>query len=159
MNPKTRKFLRIAAYLMFGGYLILLSYFLFFSEMMGRTYTGRTYHYNLIPFKEIGRFIRYRKSLGMMAVTLNLAGNVLVFVPYGMFLPLLVHRLRSFWQVVLFSFDFSLLVELLQLFLKVGSFDVDDLVLNTIGGAVGYFCYYLLQKCRERHFGRKRDGT
>ena len=41
-------------------------------------------------------------------------------------------------MTVLYSFELSLLVELLQLVFKVGSFDVDDLLLNTIGGLLGY---------------------
>ena len=39
------------------------------------------------------------------------------------------------------QFELSLLVELLQLVFKVGSFDVDDLLLNTIGGLLGYLVY------------------
>ena len=42
---------------------------------------------------------------------------------------------------MLYSFELSLLVELLQLVFKVGSFDVDDLFLNTIGGLLGYLVY------------------
>ena len=44
-------------------------------------------------------------------------------------------------MTVLYSFELSLLVELLQLVFKVGSFDVDDLFLNTIGGLLGYLVY------------------
>ena len=159
MNWKTRKILRTLAWILFGIYLLSLCYFLFFSELMGRTYMGRTYHYNLVPLKEIKRFVQYRESLGFMAVFLNLAGNIIVFVPYGMFLPLLAHRCRSFFHVVLLSFDFSLLVELIQLISKVGSFDVDDLILNTIGGAVGYWCYLLIYAIHNRYFRRKTDET
>lgn len=49
---------------------------------------------------------------------------------------------------------FSLCVELLQLVAKVGVFDVDDLILNTLGGLMGFWIYYLLlliNRRRERH--------
>lgn len=157
MRKEVRKKLRVLAWIAFGGYMLLLCYFLFFSEIMGRTYMGRTYHYNLVPFREIGRFLRYAGALGYEAVFLNLAGNILVFVPYGMFLPLLAHRFRRFWYVVLLGFDFSLVVEFIQLISKVGSFDVDDLMLNTIGGAMGYLCFLTADALRNRHLrGNKR---
>ena len=106
-------------------YFTVLFYFLFFSEELGRTYSERTYHYNLVPFKEIGRFIRYHKRLGTGTVLLNIVGNVAAFVPFGIFLPVFSTRCRKFWFTAYYSFELSLLVELLQLVAKVGSFDVD----------------------------------
>ena len=52
---------------------------------MGRTYAERTYHYNLVPFREIKRFLVHRETIGIMAVMLNLVGNIVAFVPYGLF--------------------------------------------------------------------------
>lgn len=135
---------------MFVIYVIVLFYFLFFSEGLGRTYSERTYHYNLIPFKEIKRFIRYRDILGTQAVLLNLWGNVIAFVPFGVFLPLFYQRCRKGIYTVLYSFELSLTVEVIQLIFKVGSFDVDDLLLNTAGGMLGFAVYAAV-----RHFRRK----
>lgn len=42
---------------------------------------------NLVPFKEIKRFIIYYRQIGINAVILNLAGNVVAFMPFGFFLP------------------------------------------------------------------------
>lgn len=155
MSQKTRKLLRIGVWILFVIYLGLLCYFLFFSEMMGRTYSERSYHYNLMPLKEIKRFIIYRKVLGTKAVCFNLLGNIVAFIPYGMLLPLLAHNRRKFYRIVLLSFDFSLLVELVQLVSKVGSFDVDDLILNTIGGAIGYVGFLLANHIRCHKFEQK----
>ena len=55
---------RLIAGVLFTVYFAVLFYFLFFSEKMGRTYSERAYHYNLVPLKEIMRFIRYRKVVG-----------------------------------------------------------------------------------------------
>lgn len=132
---------RLAAGILFIIYFVILFYFLFFSERMGRTFSDRTYHYNLIPFREIRRFLTYRDTLGMEAVMLNIVGNVVAFMPFGTFLPIFSERSRKLWRTVYYSFELSLLVELLQLVTKVGSFDVDDLVLNTIGGLLGFLVF------------------
>lgn len=129
--------------ILFVLYFAVLFYFLFFSEEMGRTYSERAYHYNLVPFKEIGRFLRYHRTLGTGTVLLNIVGNVAAFVPFGIFLPVFSERCRKVWFTVFYSFELSLLVELLQLVTKVGSFDVDDLILNTIGGLAGFLIYLL----------------
>ena len=64
---------------------------------------------------------------------LNLAGNVIGFLPFGFFLPILSRRLRNGAVVTALGFGLSLLVESIQLVFKVGCFDVDDLILNTLG--------------------------
>ena len=149
--PKKRH--RVLAFIAFLLYFVVLFYFLFFSEELGRTYSERTYHYNLIPFHEIMRFVKYRHVLGWQAVVLNIWGNIIAFMPFGSFLPIYSNRCRNVWMTVLYSFELSLLVELLQLVFKVGSFDVDDLLLNTIGGLLGYLVYkgllYLWKKHEE----------
>ena len=134
---------RVLAFVFFLIYFMALFYFLFFSEELGRTYSERAYHYNLIPFHEIMRFIKYRHVLGWKAVVLNIWGNIIAFMPFGTFLPIYTKRCRKIWFTVLYSFELSLIVETLQLVFKVGSFDVDDLLLNTIGGLFGFFVYKL----------------
>lgn len=137
---------------LFFLYMASLIYFLFFSERYGRTLSNREYHYNLKLFKEIRRFWTYRKTLGWEPVVVNLAGNIGVFIPVGLAVPLLYEHCRSFFQVTLLSFEISLGAELIQLMAKVGTFDVDDLFLNTIGGCIGYA---LFAWCRHRWRGRK----
>ncbi len=137
--------------LLFAVYLAMLSYFLFFSESMGRTFLERTYHYNLEPLKEIRRFWVYRRSLGMWSVGLNLIGNVVAFLPFGAFLPMLFEKCKRFILTTLFCFEFSICVEIIQLVWKVGSFDVDDILLNTLGGILGYLCYYLAAKASKKN--------
>ena len=154
MKNRKGKGMRILCWCLFAMYLAALIYFLFFAESTGRTFTERTYQYNLKPLHEIRRFIIYRRQLGFTAVALNLAGNVVAFVPFGLFLPLLLRDLRYFWKTVLLGFEFSLLVEIMQLFGKVGSFDVDDILLNTLGTACGYVSFLILFALR-----RKRGAT
>ena len=132
---------RLLCILLFIAYFAVLFYFLFFSEKMGRTYSERDYHYNLIPLHEIKRFVTHYDVLGSQVVLLNIVGNVVAFLPFGTFLPILSKRCRKFGYTLLYSFELCLLVELIQLVTKVGSFDVDDILLNTLGGVIGYLVY------------------
>ena len=142
MEKKNREKLRTGLeILLFAAYLVTLCYFLFFAENLGRTFTEREYHYNLMPLKEIKRFWVYRDTLGFWSVALNLFGNVAAFLPFGAFLPRLFEKCRRFLLTTLFCFEFSLCVESIQLIWKVGSFDVDDILLNTLGGILGYWLY------------------
>ena len=151
MKKDYKKTLRICSRIMFGVYIICLIYFLFFAESTGRTFEGRSYHYNLELFKEIRRFIVYRHTLGTKAVLLNLVGNIVAFVPFGFFLPILYPKCRNFLYTVFFSFEFSIAVETIQLVSKVGSFDVDDMLLNTIGGALGCLTFYWMNRIRRNY--------
>ena len=148
---------RILGAVFFVLYLVLLTYFLFFAEEMGRSPDARAeYSYNLTLFKESRRFILYRDILGWRAVFLNIFGNVLAFMPFGFFLPVIWERTRHWYITVILSFAMSLTVETMQLVGKVGSFDVDDLLLNTIGGFVGYIIFALAKGVWERYSGTNR---
>ena len=151
MKRDYRKTLRACSKAMFGVYIVCLIYFLFFAESTGRTFEGRSYHYNLELFKEIRRFIVYRHTLGTKAVALNLFGNIAAFIPFGFFLPVLCPKCRSDLFTVFFSFECSLLVETIQLVSKVGSFDVDDLLLNTIGGFIGCLAFLWMNRIRRSY--------
>ena len=131
-----------------------LFYFLIFSDWYGREGTGE-YHYNLVLFCEIKRFWLYRDVLGWVAYA-NLFGNVLIFVPFGFFMPM-ASKYRSFWATAVNSLALSLLVETFQLLTKVGCFDVDDLVLNTLGGILGYITFMICNTIRRR-YNAKRKG-
>lgn len=140
---------RILCWALFIGYLVVLTYFMFFSDGFGRS--GHTeYAYNLVLFKEIKRFFRYRELLGMQAFLLNIVGNVVCFMPFGFFLPTISRRAGSWYTVVMLSFFLSLAIETIQLVFRVGSFDVDDMFLNTLGGMLGYLGIVLMGWVQRR---------
>lgn len=143
-NKKENK---LAMWVCFLAYLSLLGYAVFFSSFFGRE--GQTeYRYNLTLLQEIGRFYGVGTRTGEWRLFLiNVVGNVFVFVPFGWFLPALFKKCRKWFSVLLFSLELSLVVEIVQLITKVGCFDVDDLLLNTIGGILGYLIY----KIAKRH--------
>ena len=152
MKDKTKRRIKAGGFFLFLLYLMALVYFLFFSEELGRA-AGRTYSYNLKPFKEILRFWNNRESLGMLAVVLNLAGNVMAFMPFGAILPVLSRPARGAFQITMLSLEFSFLIECFQLMLRVGSVDVDDMILNTLGGFLGYLVFAVCDKMRRKHYG------
>lgn len=130
--------------LLFIIYLVGISYFLFFSERYGRTEGSDEYRYNLVLFQEIKRFLKYRHTIGLEGFIVNIFGNVLAFAPFGFCLPLVSPIDKSFFRILFWSFLFSLSIETIQLVYKIGIFDVDDLLLNTIGGLVGYLLFQIV---------------
>lgn len=135
-----KKWKRICG-LLFFLYMIILSYFLFFSERYGRGCNTENYRYNLEFLKEIRRFIRYREKVGLESFVVNILGNVFAFSPFGFLLPIIDKKYTSFISTLFISVFFSLSVELLQMVSKVGIFDVDDILLNSIGCILGYLIY------------------
>ena len=105
--------------------------------------------YNLIPFETIVRFWKHldSSSLGLRThAVINLAGNVVMFIPLGFFLPLLWPKLRRLWKTLLLCAGIIVAVEVLQLLTLVGSCDADDLILNLPAAAMGYGIFRLLPK-------------
>ena len=99
---------------------------------------------NLTPFQEISRDW-HSLSLHRPGTAIHLLGNVMAFIPLGMFIPVLMgNKLLSGAKVLVLSLLLSLTFEVTQLLTGMGIFDVDDLMLNTFGGMVGYVLYTML---------------
>jgi glycopeptide antibiotics resistance protein len=99
---------------------------------------------NIVPFETIGGALRYGLDWQPGRV---LVGNVLAFVPFGVFLPLLWPGRRSLISVVTAGVAISLALEAVQLGLSllIGApyrvADVDDVIINVLGVALGYGLY------------------
>lgn len=139
---------RTIAILALLAYLFLLSYLLFFSSTYGRT-AEMGIRYNLTPFLEIRRGLENVDTVGYRYVIVNILGNIVAFMPFGFLLPLVSERKVHVIKAGFMTFLLSLAAETIQLLSRTGAFDVDDLILNTIGGVAGYVCYAVL-------FGRRR---
>ncbi|GAA0327429.1 hypothetical protein GCM10008967_17420 [Bacillus carboniphilus] len=100
---------------------------------------------NLVPFKTVFQYL-FISDLNSNIRVDNLVGNVIGFAPFGFFLPLLFTKFSRFRNVILATFMLSLTYEVTQLVFSLGSFDVDDLILNTIGGIGGFSVFLLLQR-------------
>ena len=151
MSKRTKKLIRCGGIFLFILYMGMLVYFLFFAESYGRAgEMAREYRYNLIPFVEIRRFWMYREQVGNFAMILNIFGNVVGFVPFGYILPVINDRFRNWLLIVVSGFSLSLCVETAQLIFRVGSFAVDDLLLNTLGALLGYVSFWVCNEVRRR---------
>lgn len=142
------RFIRFA----FVLYLLALLYLVFVLDRVEHS----EYQYNLVLFDEIKRYIKYRNILGNQLFITNIAGNIVGFIPFGLMLPFLSNKYANCFFVTLLSFEFSLFIELTQLLLRIGSFDVDDLLLNTCGGFIGCMIYYITRHFRRKWYGHKK---
>ncbi len=123
------------------AYIVILYYLLFAAESLGRGGASGG-DINLIPFHEIKRYINHVDSLGLFAVAANLLGNVILFMPLGYFLPSFFakERLRPHFTIPV-CMCISIAVEFSQFMTHTGSMDIDDVILNTLGGIIGYLVY------------------
>jgi glycopeptide antibiotics resistance protein len=137
---KMTLFLILCLYLAILSKLILFKY-IPLSEIINHfNFTYDEYHWrsnNFVPFKTIN-FYLFLADINLNIRIENLAGNIIGFMPFGFILPLLARKFQKLSTVTLATFCLSLTFELLQLIFEFGSFDVDDLILNTIGGILGY---------------------
>ena len=93
---------------------------------------------NFTLFKTIRMYIRYSDRLNSFE---NLAGNVAVFVPFGMLLPWMGRKYSGFFIMLCNAFLFTAGIELFQLLSGFGAFDVDDILLNCAGAALGWMAW------------------
>ena len=154
MKKETERRVRLLGGVLFLAYLALLVYLLFFADRYGRG-ADAGYRMNLVPFREIRRFLGSREALGKWAVFLNVYGNVLLFVPFGAILPVLHRRFRKFPVTLACGIFLSAAVEFIQFASRRGSCDVDDVLLNTAGCAAGYLIFTLLKR-QAAHRRRRR---
>lgn len=80
--------------------------------------------------------------------------NILLFLPFGVLLPAAVPSLRKGWCCVYAAFSTSMMLETVQLLTERGYCQLDDVVTNTFGAAVGYLLFVLL-----RHIWKKRKSS
>jgi len=136
-----------AFYVYVFAVLTLTGYFILFKELSSQDWWDKMMfrvdkrdHVNLTLFKTMNIYPRFGKQI---------MGNFVMLSPLGIFLPLLYRRLRkaaAFFVVAFICFLVSAGIELLQLATSYRSADVDDLFLNTLGGAAGFIIFLLLKK-------------
>lgn len=150
LERKTSKKIRVFSKLLVFLYMGFLVYFLLFSDLYGRNGIRMEYAYNLVLFKEITRFWEYREILGTNIMLMNLAGNIAIFIPFSFIMSMACKRKNAI-IVTFYTFLFSFGIEVIQLVTKIGSFDVDDLFLNTIGGCIGCILFFACCVIRRRY--------
>lgn len=100
-------------------------------------------NYNLIPFRNMSVQIRHITQWWALK---NLLGNIIPFVPFGFLLPIAYRKFTSVIKVLSTGLVSILLIEIFQFFTKLGSFDVDDIILNIIGIICGYLMFLVIKR-------------
>ena len=140
---------------LFGAYCALMLYLLFFQRrapLFDGSYAETLLsNLNLKPGFEIARFLRvWNDPAYHRAAIINLLGNIGMFIPLGFCLPWVHARLRRWWKTLLAAACIIICVELVQLVTLLGHCDVDDLILNLIGAAIGYAIWFLTLRKKEQ---------
>ncbi len=135
-----------------AAYLTVLLYLLFFRTPFDGL-VSRASLLKPVPFETIiSQLHAWRSNRGVLVRygATNLIGNLVLFAPMGFLLPCAFKRLRRAYLTLPAVMAAVVLAELIQLFAKLGFADVDDLILNTAGAAMGYFAFWLAKiSCRE----------
>lgn len=98
---------------------------------------------NFVPFKEI-----FRYSFGSPKFIRNVIGNIMLFIPFG-FLSSYLLKNRKFSVATILTLITSLTIETVQYYIG-RVFDIDDIILNLIGGIVGFLIYIGLDAIRSK---------
>lgn len=94
----------------------------------------------LIPFQKIFGYLFNGRWFDFVYLFF---GNILWFVPFGFICGA---KKQGLWKTVLWTFLLSLTIEVLQFVFSSGYSDVEDLILNTLGGVIGFLLYPLIIK-------------
>lgn len=114
--------------------LIFLIYILLLFQLLTSTELGHSSGINYIPFTEIMRY-----EFGSKLFLYNVLGNILIFIPFGFFISYYI-KAKKITSLFLVTLLVSACVEFVQV--NIGrSFDVDDIILNVLGGLCGYLLY------------------
>ena len=106
----------------------------------GGTHEGAA---NFLPFKTILPYLLGEN--GLMIGGINLVGNIVLLVPIGFLVPF-IYRNMSWKKTFALAVAAGFAIEGMQAILRVGIFDIDDLILNGLGVMVGYWAFTILAK-------------
>lgn len=140
----------ILLYAVFGFYLFLLAAILFRAHIEARLV-------NLVPFRTIGPYLAdlageaHLRSFALQ----NLLGNIVIFLPLGVY-AVLLNRDKRVWKNLLVVLGASVLAEVLQTAFLLGHGDIDDVLLNGLGGLLGILlCKGLYRLCGDEGKARR----
>lgn len=108
------------------------------------TFSGVDGIINIIPFKETVNILK--DGIHNNKIIKGIILNVIYFIPLGFLLPLLFKKINSFLKIILISTITSSLIEIIQLFTIFSVSNIDDVIFNIIGSAIGLICFKLFEK-------------
>ncbi|RDW16132.1 VanZ family protein [Oceanobacillus arenosus] len=105
--------------------------------------------YNIIPFKTILTYLLNFNKYNFDTWFFNTLGNLILFLPLGVLLPLTFRTIRL-PKVIFISIILSLTIEVIQFLTKIGAFDIDKIILNTLGCILGFYAFNLIYKLTQK---------
>ena len=137
----------IMIYLLFGQRILWVQFHNYIEQLKSS--------YNIIPFKTIKDFMRVLENNSnptrIYHAVVNLIGNVAMFVPLGFLLPCMWEKLRKFIRFIGYVIGIVLLIEVTQFTTLLGSLDIDDFILNTIGAIIGFIIFKIVLTINGKH--------
>lgn len=120
------------------------------SLILFRTLLNRNLWMN--PLSDVmGGWSLWETVNGERQLTTECIENVIMMVPFSTMVMWTFNvRDKILWQSGKIAFLFSALIELLQVFLRLGTFQLSDIVYNTVGGIIGGVLYYIAIKIRKK---------
>ena len=145
----TREFILASFFL----YIVFLAAITIVPLPMSRFRTPSSEDINLIPVLNLARCLIQKPAgipEGRKFCLENILGNIALFFPLGIMLPLVHHKFSSIWKVLILAMLVSAGIELLQLvsrgFGSYRSVDIDDVLLNTFGACVGWVGFAIVRR-------------
>lgn len=115
--------------------------------------------YNFIPFKIFYEtYIEVTRYSNTSYFIISLLGNIAIFVPLGILLPICSKKYQKMKNTVAFGCIFSILIEVTQLLLPRAT-DIDDVILNTFGTFLGYLVFLLIKSVLPEFFEKFKQIT
>jgi glycopeptide antibiotics resistance protein len=125
---------------------------------LGLLFTFNSYIFLLISITILSREPGSRTEVNLMlfdTFSKKLADNIfpleniLLFIPYGLLLPLLSKQLRTVIRITGFGIVSSILIEGIQYITQRGYFQTDDIITNVLGTLIGYLIFIVINKCHK----------
>lgn len=139
--------LRKITIILLALYTVLTLYFLYIGFNRASIIQDPSLRYSLIPQ---GIPLHYPMGRDFQIWFFEL-GNFVAFIPFGIVIPLLFRS--SFIRfIILFILSITVL-ETLQMLSRLGAFDIDDIIINTLGAAVGFWAQRLVARDRDKFKG------
>ena len=144
MSNKNNKFYLQHIFKYAIRYSVMLTYILIlFGVLFCKRRVGSIRSVNLIPFREIMNYFLGNDIIVRNFAWSNLLGNVVVCIPLGIYLTMLRRDKSVIFNTLIITL-FSILAEIIQFVFSVGVADIDDVILNSIGGCCGVILWKLL---------------
>lgn len=154
-------------------YITIISYFAIFSDFYHRNFIGIEWNFvifkqyidacNFVPLKTIIFYIQcffdFSEEINTLDIFVNLIGNFICLIPLAFFIPYFAKKETTRFRFSIYLLLISFGIEIIQLITMVGSFDIDDIILNSTGSIITYFYYFkeinLIKKNNKSIFERK----